>query len=395
MTSDAVLHPPMETTRIQGQWRMPDNAGRDSPCSDRPCPSVDAAALNGLARPARVCCEQQTRGCPMNRIGLAISGGPNPAEIVDLVVLAESLGYESAWVAEGHGGDQFAILAACAMRTSRIILGTSISSVFVRTAPTIAMAASSVADLCDGRFILGLGSSHKAQVGPEHGVAYSKPLTRTRETVAIVRTLLRDGQVSFDGDTIRIENFDLWYTPRHRNIPLYLSALFPKGIALCGEIADGIILTRSTLNTAAAVRTELAEAARRAERDPVGIEITTLLPTAVGETRSAARATLRPGLAFYTGFFPRYNKLMAEYGFAEEAAAIAEAWSRGDRSATERAVSDAMIDATSIAGTPQDCLVRLDAYRQSGIDVPVISPSARGPDAKASFEATIRACAPA
>jgi hypothetical protein len=69
----------------------------------------------------------------MSRIGIAVSGGPNPADIVDLVVLAESLGYESAWVAEGHGGDQFAILAACAMRTSRIRLGTSISSVFVRT----------------------------------------------------------------------------------------------------------------------------------------------------------------------------------------------------------------------------------------------------------------------
>jgi alkanesulfonate monooxygenase SsuD/methylene tetrahydromethanopterin reductase-like flavin-dependent oxidoreductase (luciferase family) len=57
----------------------------------------------------------------MSRIGIAISGGPNPAEIIDLIVLAENLGYESAWVAEGHGGDQFAILAACAMRTSRII----------------------------------------------------------------------------------------------------------------------------------------------------------------------------------------------------------------------------------------------------------------------------------
>ena len=53
----------------------------------------------------------------MSRIGIAISGGPNPADVIDLVVLAESLGYASAWVAEGHGGDQFAILAACAMRT--------------------------------------------------------------------------------------------------------------------------------------------------------------------------------------------------------------------------------------------------------------------------------------
>jgi 5,10-methylenetetrahydromethanopterin reductase len=331
----------------------------------------------------------------LNRIGIAISGGPNPAEIVDLVVLAETLGYESAWVAEGHGGDQFAILAACAMRTSRIRLGTSISSVFVRTAPTIAMAASSVADLSGGRFILGLGSSHKAQVGPEHGVAYGKPLTRTRETVAIVRALISEGRVRYAGETIRIESFDLWYAPRHRDVPVYLSAVFPKGIALCGEVADGIILTRSTVNTAAPVRAQLAEAARLAGRDPAAIEVTTLLPTAVGETRDAAFAALRPGLAFYAGFFPRYNQLMAEHGFAAEAAAIAEAWARGDRKATEQAVSDAMIDATSIAGTPDQCRARVEAYRQSGIDLPIISPFARGPDAKACFEAAIRACAPA
>src|SRR5215469_2708143 len=173
----------------------------------------------------------------MRRIGIAISGGPNPADAIDLIILAESLGYESAWVAEGHGGDQFAILAACAMRTSRIRLGTSISSVFVRTAPTIAMAASTIADLSGGRFILGLGSSHKAQVEPEHGMVYSKPLTRTRETVAIVRDLIREGRVSFQGETIRIDNFDLWYAPRQRNIPVYLAAVFARGVALAGEVA--------------------------------------------------------------------------------------------------------------------------------------------------------------
>jgi probable F420-dependent oxidoreductase len=330
----------------------------------------------------------------MQRIGIAISGGPNPAEIVDLVVLAESLGYESAWVAEGHGGDQFAILAACAARTSRILLGTSISSVFVRTAPTIAMAASSVADISGGRFILGLGSSHKVQVEPEHGVAYGKPLTRTRETVAIVRELIRAGRVRYPGETIRIENFELWYVPRHREVPVYLSAVFPKGVALCGEIADGIILTRSTLKTAAAVRAQLAEAAARVGRDPANIEVTTLLPTSVFDTREEALAALRPGLAFYAGFFPRYNRMMAEHGFAAEAAAIAEAWGRGDREATERAVSDDLIDATSIAGTPEQCRARVEEYRASGIDVPILSPFARGPDAKARCEAAIRACAP-
>jgi probable F420-dependent oxidoreductase len=331
----------------------------------------------------------------MSRIGIAISGGPNPAEIVDLVVLAESLGYESAWVAEGHGGDQFAILAACAMRTSRILLGTSISSVFVRTAPTIAMAASTVADLSGGRFILGLGSSHKAQVGPEHGVVYGKPLTRTRETVAIVRSLIREGIVHFEGETIRIESFDLSYIPRHREVPVYLSAVFPKAIALCGEVADGVILTRSTLHTGASVRAQLTEAAHRVGRDPGKIDVTTLLPTSVGATREVALAALRPGVAFYAGFFPRYNRMMAEHGFADEAAAIAAAWARGDHPAAQQAVSDEMIDATSIVGTAEQCRAQVEAYRQSGIDLPILSPFARGPGAKADFEAAIRACAPA
>lgn len=330
----------------------------------------------------------------MSRLGIAFSGGADPAEIVECVRLAEELGYESAWVAEGHGGDQFAVLSACAAQTSKILLGTSITSVFVRTAPTIAMAAATVDAISGGRFILGIGSSHRVQVESEHGVAYRKPLTRVRESVEVIRALLRDGRVRYAGETVRIDSFDLWFTPRRSSIPVYLSAVFPKMTALCGEIGDGLMLTRSTLATAASVGKWLAEGAERAGRDPSRIVVASLLPTAVGNTREEAVAVLRPGLAFYAGFFPRYNRMMAEHGFREEAAAIAEAWSRGDRRAAERAVSDALIDATSIAGTPEQCRDRIEAYRQSGIDLPILSPYARGPAAKARFEAAIRACAP-
>src|SRR5436853_7560823 len=164
----------------------------------------------------------------MERLGIAFSGGASPAEIVDCVKLAEALGYESAWVAEGHGGDQFAVLAACARETSRIGLGTAITSVFVRTAPTIAMAAATFDHVSAGRFILGIGSSHKVQVEAEHGVAYAKPLTRTRETVAVNRALLRDGRVEYRGETIRIEGIDLWFAPRRPEIPVYVSAASGK-----------------------------------------------------------------------------------------------------------------------------------------------------------------------
>lgn len=331
----------------------------------------------------------------MARLGIGFSGGPTASEIVDCVRLAESLGYESAWVAEGHGGDQFAVLSGCAAATSSIGLGTAITSVYVRSIPTIAMAAATVDELSGGRFILGLGSSHKVQVEPEHGVPYGKPLARIRDSVEIVRTLLREGEVRHDGETVRIENFDLWFTPRRPELPIYVAAVFPKMTALCGEIADGVILTRSTLETGKQAREQLAEGAARSERDADKIVVASLLPTSVADTREAALDRMRPGLAFYAGFFPRYNRLIAAHGFPDEAAAIAEAWSRNDRAAAERAVSDALIDATSVAGTPAQCRERLDAYRDSGIDLPIIGPFARGPGAAATFAEAIRACAEA
>src|SRR5262249_25875916 len=269
----------------------------------------------------------------MKRLGIAFSGGAGPAEIVACVKLAEDLGYESAWVAEGHGGDRFAGLAPGARETKPIGLGTAITSVFVRTAPTIAMAAATVDDISGGRFILGVGSSHKVQVEAEHGVAYTKPLTRTRETVAVVRALLRDGRVEYRGETISIEGSDLWFAPRRKKIPIYLSSVFEKMTELAGEIGDGVILTRSTLKTAAQVRQWVATGAARTDRDASRFAVTSLLPTVVAESREEALTALRPGLAFYAGFFPRYNRLMSEHGFAEEAAAIAAAWGQGRREA--------------------------------------------------------------
>ena len=331
----------------------------------------------------------------MSRIGIAFSGGLTASEIADCAERAEALGYESVWVAEGHGGDQFAILAACALRTRRVRLGTAISSVFVRTAPTIAMAAAAVDELSGGRFVLGLGSSHRVQVGPEHGAEYRKPLGRVRDTVAVVRTLLREGEVGHCGETVRIERFDLWFEPLRREIPIYLSALFPRMTELCGEIADGVILARSTLEGARSARAHVAAGAERAGREASAIEIASLLPASVAPNRNEALAAARPGLAFYAGFFPRYNRLLAESGFRAEAAAVAKAWTAGDRAGAEHAVTDEMIAATGIAGTPTECRERIEAYRASGLDLPVISPFARGPGAKERFLSAIEACAPA
>jgi probable F420-dependent oxidoreductase len=328
------------------------------------------------------------------RIGLAVSGGLTAPEIVACVRLAEDLGYESAWVAEGHGGDQFAILAACATATTRIRLGTSISSVFVRSVPTIAMAAATVDALSGGRFVLGLGSSHRVQVEGEHGLPYAKPIPRVRETVDAVRALLRDGEVSYRGETVRIDRFDLWFAPHRRTIPIYLSALFPPMLEVCGEIADGLILTWSTVEAPARAAVHVASGARRAGRRPQDVEITSLLPCVIAGSRAEALDQMRPAVAMYAGFFPRYNRLLAESGFPEAARAIQAAWRAGDREGAARAVPDAMAGTVGLAGTVAECRARIAEYRAAGLALPIISPRARGKGAREAVGAAIRAFAP-
>jgi len=331
----------------------------------------------------------------MDRVGVAFTGGLTASEIVECVKQAEDLGYDSAWVAEGHGGDQFAILAACATATSRIRLGTSISSVFVRSAPTIAMAAATVDQLSNGRLVLGLGSSHRVQVEGEHGLPYARPIDRLRDTVEVVRRLLRDGAVSFRGAVLEIPRFDLWFRPLRPSVPIYLSGLFQPMLEVCGELAEGVILTWSTPAFARGAAAHVATGAGRAGRDASAIEMTTLLGCAVGADVDEARRRLKPGVALYAGFFPRYYRLLAESGFAEAVAAIKTAWDRGDREGAVRLVPDALIDAVALAGPPERCRERLAAYRQAGVGVPIVTPRVReGGGVKAVSEA-IRACAPA
>jgi alkanesulfonate monooxygenase SsuD/methylene tetrahydromethanopterin reductase-like flavin-dependent oxidoreductase (luciferase family) len=330
----------------------------------------------------------------MARIGVAFSGGLAPADIVECVTLAEALGYESAWVAEGHGGDQFAILGACALATQRIRLGTSISSVFVRSAPTIGMAAATVDQLSNGRFILGLGSSHRVQVEPEHGIAFVQPTARLRETIAIVRALVRDGVVSHRGESITIERFDLWFPPLRPVIPVYVAALFPRLLELAGELADGALLTWPTPRTIARAVEHVAIGARRAGRDAGAVDVASLIPCAVADSVAAAREAMRPAVGLYAGFFPRYNRLLAEAGFEDAVRAIKDAFDRGGREAAAKVVPDALIDAVALAGTPDTCRQRLAAYRHAGLALPIVSPRAAGADARRMAMEAIRAFAP-
>src|SRR3990172_8846600 len=113
---------------------------------------------------------------------------------------AERLGIPAAWLTtSGAGPDALTVLAAAAVRTERIRLGTAITPIFPRHPLMVVQQVQVVAKLAPGRFRLGLGTSHGATVEGIFGIEFKAPLAHLREYIHIVRTLLREGAVDFAG----------------------------------------------------------------------------------------------------------------------------------------------------------------------------------------------------
>jgi len=124
----------------------------------------------------------------------------NPTFDLEVVRQAETLGFHSAWAAEAYGCDAVTGATWLAAHTTTLKVGTAIMQIPARSPASAAMTAIGLDALSGGRFLLGLGSSGPQVSEGWHGVAYDKPLVRTREYVAIVRKILeRKAPLEYDG----------------------------------------------------------------------------------------------------------------------------------------------------------------------------------------------------
>ncbi|MDX1650555.1 MAG: LLM class flavin-dependent oxidoreductase, partial [Myxococcota bacterium] len=170
---------------------------------------------------------------------------------MDFIHRAESLGFDSAWTAEAYGNDAVTTATWVLAQTTRLKVGTAIMQMPARTPAMAAMTAMSLDHLSGGRFILGLGPSGPQVVEGWHGVPYGKPLTRTREYIAIIRTILaREEPLEFEGEHYTIPARGEGTTGLgkplksilHGNpeLPIYTASISPAGLRTAGEVADGV-----------------------------------------------------------------------------------------------------------------------------------------------------------
>jgi F420-dependent oxidoreductase-like protein len=294
-------------------------------------------------------------------------------EAVELAQRAEALGFESVWMPEAYGTDAISILGALAARTQRIQLGTGIVNVFSRTPALLAQTAATLDLISDGRFILGLGTSGYQVVTGWHGIAFDRPLLRMRETMAIVRQVLRRDRLLFDGQIFHLDKgLKLLAHPVRDTVPIYLATLTPGGLRLTGELADGWIPTLFAPDHMNLFRPELEAGARVSGRSLETLAIAPHVPVSIDDDRARARDALKPWVALYVGGMGSktknfYNDLVIQYGFADDARTLQELYLGGKQLEAIRRVPDALVDAISIAGPPSFVRERLAVWAAAGV----------------------------
>jgi probable F420-dependent oxidoreductase len=292
-------------------------------------------------------------------ITLPLRSMPLP-EQRDIVAGLPALGYTDAWSAEVNGTDAFAPLVLAAQWADGLRLGTAIAGIFTRGPALLAMNAATVAALAPGRFVLGIGTSSPVIVEDWNGSELARPYQRARDTLMFLRAALAGEKVSAEYESFTISGFRL-DPPPARPPGLALAALRPGMLRLAASLADGAITNWLGPSDVPAVRAA-------AGPDCELIARLFVCPTAdAGLAREIGRRLIAAYLTV-----PAYAAFHDWLGRGEVLRPMRDAWAAGDRKGASAAVPDHVVDELIVHGRPEHCRERVEQYRASGLDTPVL-----------------------
>src|SRR5438105_15115306 len=310
---------------------------------------------------------------------------------VERVVRLEEVGVDVVWVAEAYGYDAATRLGYLAARTRRVELGSGIFPIYSRTPALLAQTAAGLDELSDRRAILGLGASGPQVIEGFHGVAYDRPVQRTREIIEICRMIWRREVVEYHGKTYTLplppeqgsglgKPLKILTHPVRERIPIYLASLGDRSVEMAGELADGWLPIFFWPERADSI---WGAALRRGceKRDPAlgPLEVLAGGQLAIGEGLEHLRDLERPHLALYVGGMGArsknfYNQLVCQYGFEREAAEIQDLYLTGHKKEAAALVPTELLDSLSLIGPEGYIKDRIAAFKAAGVTILDVQP---------------------
>ena len=302
----------------------------------------------------------------MSALGIVLSL-PGIEDTVTAARLAEEAGYESVWTTEFPDHSATVGLAAVAIATERVTVGTAIAYAFGRTPLVLAAEARDLDALSSGRLILGLGTGTQRMQRDWHGIDGKHPAPRMEELVPLVRELvcLTGTPLIHEGRFYRtvVRPTVPAPSPLRADLPIYMAGVNARMVEAAGAVADGLIghPLFTPEYTRDVVRPALARGAERAGRDsppPIAGYVTCW----VDEDGDAARQAARAIVAF-NSTVSTYRPILTHHGFDAEADRIRAAWEGGDLAGMAAGVSDEMLETIALAGTPEEVRAQYEQRR--------------------------------
>ncbi len=327
-------------------------------------------------RLAAGCCERT-----LVKLGLHLGywGAGNDAQNIVLAQEADRLGYDVVWTSEAYGSDAATVAAFVVAQTSRVDVGTAVFQIPGRTPANTAMTAATLDTLSNGRFRLGLGVSGPQVSEGWHGVAFDRPLQRTREYVDIVRMALARERVEYHGECFTLPLPDgpgkaltLTIHPVREQLPIYLAAIGPKALAMVGEIADGWISVYFSPDHAEHTLGVVRQARLATGKSMDGFDVVASTSVVIGDDLQACADQLRAGSALYIGGMGSrdknfYNQLVQRMGYEREAKQIQDLYLARDYAAAQAAVPFSLLDQVSLIGPKARLRDRLMEFSEAGV----------------------------
>src|SRR5208282_40357 len=307
-------------------------------------------------------------------------------ETVAMAKACEDAGFDAFWIAEAYpwwrkhsfeARSSTTVLAVVAAETRRIQLGWGIISPYTRHPVQIAMEARVMQDLAGDRFLLGLGASKifMKEIGEGEGEKVG-PATVMRESIEIIEGVLAGEAFEYQGKVFAANVPPLRpdaHTPRGLP-PIYIAGTGPVLQRMAGVIGDGLLT--ASITTPAFVRysrKNMEEGARKAGKNPSQLVLGSVIVGSIHRESAMGKEGAREQAAMYLA-----NKVQNIKGSADvllecagltfdELRPVADAMEKGGRKAAARAVTDEILHKVCpIAGTPAECIARIEEYRDAG-----------------------------
>jgi len=286
-------------------------------------------------------------------------------KIAAYAIQAEKNGFNNLWITDHFGNrNVYVTLAAVAVYTNKITLGTGVTNPWMVNPVITAQAIGTLDELAPGRVVLGIGAGDKTTLDAV-GVEMGKPLAAVKETIEIFRKMTAGESVAYQGEVFKIAGAKFNFTIK-RKIPVYVGAQGPKMLEMAGKIGDGVLINASHPSDVEYAVKTINEGIKQAGKKPSDVDITAYTSFSVNEDIKKALKAASPVVAFIVAGSPA--AVLEKHGInPAKANEIGTALKAGDFGKAIGAVTPEMIDAFSICGTPDMCIARIAELRKIGI----------------------------